>query len=244
MKISRLLLATLISIVCVSVTSCDFELLCEPEGYELTEQSGHLTYYFPTREELGVLADGTYAGKILCGFQDIARVQINVEDNTVIDCVIKYLVMSKYIYDLGLDDVAREEAPERFLDAQSPRFDAITGATGSTHAFKICVTRVVESSGGGRSHDRVHAPSMPVEHHMRADGTDTVNIKEYVAFVGAQEVTFVVECQILCSAREPFMISPSPDRISFVPGSGLRRMQPICSTPMKMIITPAISFHF
>ncbi len=86
--------------------------------------------------------DGTYTGSVRCGL-DTGRVEILVEDNMITDCAIRNLLVSRYVYDLGPGEEILEFGCDFILDAQSPQFDAVSGATGSSHALKICVTRAL-----------------------------------------------------------------------------------------------------
>jgi uncharacterized protein with FMN-binding domain len=139
------LLAAVVLAAAIAGSGC--KLICEPDVPALTEQEGHLTYYFPPREEFGNLADGTYYGRIGCG-DDVARVRITVQDNLITDSEILHLMVSQHILQLGLKDDLLTLGPDRFLAAQSPQFDAITGATGSTHCLKICYTRALWKAAG------------------------------------------------------------------------------------------------
>jgi uncharacterized protein with FMN-binding domain len=147
MKRSNIILAALVIAVVSLSAGCNYRLTCDPEVPELTEQEGHLTYYFPSRAEFGNLSDGTYYGWITCG-RDVAKVKIIVQDNTVIDSEIRYLMVSQYIRSQGLRDDLWTQVPERFIAAQSPQFDAVTGATGSSHLLKICYTRALWNAAG------------------------------------------------------------------------------------------------
>ena len=65
---------------------------------ELTEQEGHIPYYFPAREAFGNLQDGEYSGKIRCGL-DSGNVTIVVEEDTVTECEIIWLLVSPQVYE-------------------------------------------------------------------------------------------------------------------------------------------------
>lgn len=137
----RLILLALFPIIFINLGCTDYQLTCEPDVAQLTEQAGRLTYYFPPREAFGTLSDGTYLGRILCG-SDLGKVTVVVKDNAITECKINYLLIPV------TDRDVLKTGPERFLKEQSPQFDAITGATASTHLLKICFTRALWQAAG------------------------------------------------------------------------------------------------
>ena len=135
-------------ILCALVSNgCDTELKCTPDVPELTEQEGHIPYYFPGREAFGDLRDGEYTGKINCGL-DSGNIAIVVEDDTVMECEIIWLLVSPQVYEEGPGEEILENGCDFILEAQSPQFDAVTGATGSSHALKISITRALWEAAG------------------------------------------------------------------------------------------------
>ncbi len=124
------------------------DLSCEPDVPALTDQIYHMPYYFPPREAFGNLRDGAYVGRIGCGL-DYGKVTIVVQDNVVTDCTIDLLTVSSGIYKAGPGRLLVENGPGLFLEAQSPQFDAVSGATGSAHLLKICCTRALWEASEG-----------------------------------------------------------------------------------------------
>ena len=118
-----------------------------PDDITLTEQPMHLSYYFPSREEFGTLQDGTYIGSIKSQL-DSGEIKIVVKNNRIVDFTINNLLMADYVTQKGLNDDVTNGMPQRFLEAQSPQVDAVTGATGSSHVLKICFTRALWQAAG------------------------------------------------------------------------------------------------
>ncbi len=147
MKSFNLMLFCFIIVFSIGLGGCEIDLRCIPDVPELTEQEDHLTYYFPEREAFGGLSDGMYTGSIRCGL-DRGEVGIVVEDDMVTDCEIVSLLVSQQIYDEGPGEEIMENGCDLIIDAQSPQFDAVSGATGSSHALKICLTRALWEAAG------------------------------------------------------------------------------------------------
>ena len=118
-----------------------------PASLDVTYQSHHVPYYFPSREELGTLKDGIYYGEVTLP-SDQGRVRIEVEDNQVIDVKILALKTSRWIRMKGLHLDIYYTLPLRFIESQSPQVDAISGATGSSHVLKIAYARALYAAAG------------------------------------------------------------------------------------------------
>ncbi len=116
---------------------------------KLVRQDEHIPYYFPERVEFGDLRDGTYLGKLSGEFIDRGKVNVTVENGVITDVKIEKITLwapevrkehRKDEIDVGL--------PQQVIDRQSPMVDAVSGATGTTHVFKICVTRALWLAAG------------------------------------------------------------------------------------------------
>lgn len=142
-------MAVVMAAVSIFLLSCGGTKLTSkpPSSLDITYQSHHTPYYFPSREELGTLKDGIYYGEVSLP-SDHGRVRIEVEDNQVIDVKILDLKTSRWIRMKGLHLDVYYTMPLRFIESQSPRVDAISGATGSSHVLKIAYARALYAAAG------------------------------------------------------------------------------------------------
>lgn len=116
---------------------------------DLVAQEGHIPYYFPERVEFGDLTDGEYIGVLSGAFIDRGKVQVTVEKGIVMD--VKILNITLWAPEVRKEHRIGEikvGLPEQVIQRQSPHVDAVTGATGTTHVFKICVTRALWQAAG------------------------------------------------------------------------------------------------
>lgn len=151
MKNVWIIATTILVISCFSLISCGNTPELEGEiPQELNEllvhREGHLSYYFPSREVFGDLADGEYIGEISGGLSaplDKGRVKILVENNRIVDVEVLNVLLSRHAGKDGNRDAIYYDLPLMAVERQSPLVDNVTGATGSTHVFKICLTRAL-----------------------------------------------------------------------------------------------------
>ena len=105
-------------------------------------------YYFPSTEELGKLKDGTYFGEVSLPPYDYAKVKITVNDNAVKEFIILDVNATWWIRRKNSHLKIYEIIPNRFINAQSPHIDTITGATGSCRSLKIAFTSALWHASG------------------------------------------------------------------------------------------------
>lgn len=120
----------------------------ELEG-NLVSQEGHIPYYFPSGEELGDLKDGMYTGSLSGGMIDRGEVAVTIGSGRISDVeIIDITFMAPSVRREGRVDEVYAGLPEQVLENQSPQVDSVSGATGTTHVFKICVTRALWQAAG------------------------------------------------------------------------------------------------
>lgn len=126
---------------------------------DLVTQEGHIPYYFPEREEFGDLADGEYIGVLSGAFIDRGKVKLIVEKGIISDVqILKVTLWAPEVRkEHGLGEI-QEGLPDQVIRRQSPHVDAVTGATGTTHVFKICVTRALWQAAGKTDPMEGYAP--------------------------------------------------------------------------------------
>ncbi|MBN2051658.1 MAG: FMN-binding protein [Spirochaetales bacterium] len=116
---------------------------------ELVYQEGHIPYYFPEMEEFGDLSDGEYVGILSGSFIDRGKVKVTVANGVITD--VKILKVTLWAPDVRKEHrqgEIKEGLPEQVIERQSIDVDAVSGATGTTHVFKTCVTRALWQASG------------------------------------------------------------------------------------------------
>ncbi len=115
---------------------------------KLVYQEEHIPYYFPGAEEFSDLRDGEYIGVLSGGMIDRGKVRVVIANGRITEVEILKVM-------LWAPDVPKENRkdiflglPEQVILKQSPQVDAVSGATGTTHVFKICVTRALWEASG------------------------------------------------------------------------------------------------
>lgn len=146
-KFMKVLMLFTLSIIfltaCTKKESENFEDMPVVLKNKLVELEGHLSYYFPTYEELGPLSDGEYLGSVYGSMIDNGEVKVVISNGEIVDVEILNLVMSPMVKGEGREAKVFEGLPEEVLEIQSPLVDSVSGATGSSHVFKVCVTRAL-----------------------------------------------------------------------------------------------------
>jgi len=101
----------------------------------------HQPYNFIPDEKIADgLTDGVYNGAVDERL-DQAEVEVNISENRIADVKIVDVLA------FGWRKKAIEESlPPQFITKQSLDIDAVSGATGSTHAVKIAVSKALEKA--------------------------------------------------------------------------------------------------
>lgn len=111
---------------------------------KLVAQEGHIPYYFPSREEFGSLTDGEYTGLLSGSMIDKGEVLLTVSDGEISDIeIVSITLWAPTVRKEKRVDEIYEGLPAEVLARQSPLVDSVTAATGTSHVFKICVTRAL-----------------------------------------------------------------------------------------------------
>lgn len=101
----------------------------------------HMEYDFISNEQLQNLEDGVYTGKVKEGL-DNAEVTVTVEGGMITDVDIINILAFGW-----REAPVREQLPPQVIAKQSVTdIDAVSGATGSTHAFKIATSMALEQA--------------------------------------------------------------------------------------------------
>lgn len=111
---------------------------------KLTHKEGHIPYYFPTLNEFGELKDGHYIGKLNGGFIDKGKVSVTIKEGKISDVeIIDITFWAPKVREEGRVKEFTEGLPNQVINKQTVQADDVSGATGSSHVFKICVTRAL-----------------------------------------------------------------------------------------------------
>lgn len=100
----------------------------------------HMEYDFSDYETLPPLKDGTYTGEVNKGL-DKAKVELTIKDGRI--TAVNTIELLAFAW--------RKEATVPFyanqlVKKQTINLDAVSGATGSLHAFKIAVSRALDKA--------------------------------------------------------------------------------------------------
>lgn len=111
---------------------------------KLVYAEGHLPYYFPELDEFGPLQDGVYVGELNGSLIDTGKVEVTIKNREISSVeIVDMKVMAPQVRKEKRIDEVFVGLPSQVLDKQSTSVDAVTAATGTTHVFKICVTRAL-----------------------------------------------------------------------------------------------------
>lgn len=125
---------------------------------KLVRQEGHIPYYFPGTEELHGLNDGEYVGELSGGMIDSGKVKVVIADGRITDVeILKVMLWAPDVSKENREDVF-EGLPAQVIEKQSPLVDAVSGATGTTHVFKICVARALWEASGKTDPMAMYSP--------------------------------------------------------------------------------------
>ena len=122
MKATTLFLALLVFVVLIS---CSME---------------HMEFDFVSYHQSKDLKDGEYIGEVNQGL-DRAKVKVVVLQGKIAEVEILNVLAFGW-----RDESVKNKLPSQFVDKQGVDIDAVTGASGSTHAVKIAVSRALEQS--------------------------------------------------------------------------------------------------
>lgn len=126
---------------------------------ELTHQEGHIPYYFPERTEFGDLSDGEYVGILSGSFIDSGKVKVTVENGTIAAVrILKVALWAPEVRKERRTDEVKVGLPAQVVERQSLDVDTVSGATGTSHVFKICVTRALWQSAGKTDPMEAYSP--------------------------------------------------------------------------------------
>jgi fumarate reductase flavoprotein subunit len=100
----------------------------------------HMEFDFSPYARPNDLNDGEYTGVVNEGL-DRAKVKVVVVDGRIAD--VEILNATAFGW---RKNAVRNQLPPRFVETQGADIDAISGATGSTHAVKIAVSFALEQS--------------------------------------------------------------------------------------------------
>lgn len=152
MKVMKIGLIVLIPAILLASCGAKPELVGSVPGElegKLVYQEGHIPYYFPSVDEFGDLKDGTYTGSLSGGMIDRGEVSVTIDNGRISGVeIIDITFMAPSVRREGRTDEVYMGLPEQVLDSQSPLVDSVSGATGTTHVFKICVTRALWQASG------------------------------------------------------------------------------------------------
>lgn len=111
---------------------------------KLTYQEGHIPYYFPQIEVYGDLNDGSYIGELKGGLIDRGKVSVIIKNGKISDVkTINITIWAPKVRKEGRLSEFFEGLPNQVISKQTNNPDVVSAATGSTHVFKICVTRAL-----------------------------------------------------------------------------------------------------
>lgn len=114
---------------------------------KLVYVEGHLPYYFPELSEFGTLRDGEYIGDLKGSMIDRGEVLVTIKNGRILS--VKILNMKVFAPELRKENRMEDVfigLPSEVVYKQSPHVDTVSSATGTTHVFKICVTRALWKS--------------------------------------------------------------------------------------------------
>ncbi len=94
-------------------------------------------YVLISAEEIRRVPDGVYVGEIREKL-DNAKVEVTISNGTIT----AFEILEVLAYDWREEPV-KAEIPARILEAQSLDIDAVTGATGSTHAVLVAASEAL-----------------------------------------------------------------------------------------------------
>lgn len=149
----RICAVLFIAVMLFSCTSKGDPVLIGEPPEELREklvyQSGHIPYYFPSREEFGDFTDGRYIGELNGGMIDSGKVAVTIQNGLIEDVeIIKITLWAPTVRSEGRLSEFYDGLPGQTIDHQSVRIDTVSAATGSSHVFKICLTRALWLASG------------------------------------------------------------------------------------------------
>lgn len=111
---------------------------------KLTHQEGHIPYYFPSREEFGPLSDGKFVGELNGSVIDSGKVLVEIKNGEIANVeILDMKVMAPKVRLEGRIDEIFKGLPTQTITKQTIQVDSVTAATGTSHVFKICVTRAL-----------------------------------------------------------------------------------------------------
>lgn len=102
--------------------------------------SGHMDFDFSPYSQPGVLGDGEFIGEVSQGL-DRARVKVVVLEGEIVEVDILSVVAFGW-----RKKAVKNLLPSQIVEKQGIDIDGITGATGSTHAVRIAVSRALDQS--------------------------------------------------------------------------------------------------
>ena len=116
---------------------------------KLVSQEGHIPYYFPEIEEYFGLNDGEYIGVLSGGIIDSGKVKVVIANGRITEVeILKVMLWAPDVRKEKRENEIYIGLPAQVIKNQSPLVDAVSGATGTTHVFKICVTRALWKASG------------------------------------------------------------------------------------------------
>lgn len=116
---------------------------------KLVYQDKHIPYYFPAFEEFGNLKDGTYVGELNGSIIDSGKVSVQIKEGKILNVhIMDMKVMAPTVRKEGRISEIFKGLPLQVINNQTARVDAVSAATGTSHVFKICVTRALWQASG------------------------------------------------------------------------------------------------
>jgi uncharacterized protein with FMN-binding domain len=100
----------------------------------------HMEFDFSPYDQPEGLTDGEYIGEVSEGL-DKAKVRVEIKDGEIVQVEILDVLAFGW-----RGRSVRDQLPSRFVATQGVDVDAVSGATGSTHAVKIALSRALEKS--------------------------------------------------------------------------------------------------
>jgi uncharacterized protein with FMN-binding domain len=100
----------------------------------------HMEFDFFPYSQPENITDGEYLGEVRQGL-DNAKAKVVIREGRIVEVEIHRVLAFSWRH-----KAVRTQLPPRFIEKQGVDIDAVSGATGSTHAVKIAVSRALEQS--------------------------------------------------------------------------------------------------
>ena len=100
----------------------------------------HMEFDFSRYAQPETLVDGEYIGEVSQGL-DGARVKVIVLGGEIVEVDILKVIAFGWRH-----KAVRNQLPFQFIEIQGVSVDGVSGATGSTHAVRIAVSRALDQS--------------------------------------------------------------------------------------------------